>query len=42
MGVASYKLTKQIPKNLQDNLPTEQELKEIFGKINTNSQNHQS
>ncbi len=37
MGVASYKLTKQIPKNLQDNLPTEQELKEILEKINANN-----
>ena len=35
MGVASYKFTKQIPENLKDNLPTEQELKTILDKINT-------
>lgn len=35
MGVASYKLTKQIPENLKSNLPTEQELKAILEKINT-------
>jgi len=33
MGVASYKLTKEIPKDLKENLPTEEELKEILEKI---------
>jgi hypothetical protein len=33
MGVASYKLTKQVPDNLKDNLPTEAELKDILAKI---------
>ncbi|MBL7787781.1 MAG: DUF1016 family protein [Chitinophagales bacterium] len=39
MGVASYKLTKQIPENLKSNLPTEQELKAILDKINTKQNN---
>lgn len=33
MGVASYKLTKQIPENMKENLPTEAELKSILDKI---------
>lgn len=33
MGVASYKLTKQIPENLKENLPTAKELKEILDRI---------
>ncbi|TAF63530.1 MAG: DUF1016 domain-containing protein [Cytophagales bacterium] len=36
MGVASYKLTKQIPENLKSNLPSEQELKALLDKINRN------
>jgi predicted nuclease of restriction endonuclease-like (RecB) superfamily len=36
MGVASYKLTKQIPDTLKDNLPTELELKTILDKLKNN------
>ena len=30
MGVASYSITKKVPENLKDNLPTETELKSIL------------
>lgn len=29
MGIASYQLTKQVPENLKDSLPTPQELVQV-------------
>jgi predicted nuclease of restriction endonuclease-like (RecB) superfamily len=35
MGVASYKLSKQVPDTLKEQLPTEKDLKEILDKVTT-------
>jgi hypothetical protein len=39
MGVASYKLTHEIPENLKQNLPTEAELTRILQQIHTDNNN---